>query len=211
MIRRRSRRLQRSVAEGDRLAAVHEAAHAVAAWAQGVRLHSVSVSDSQDYVTRRLHARSEAPHEEQASDLVRRRIAREVRIAWAGMLALKIAKPRANWHTDFHHDEERITKCVARVYQDPKMQWHWSSLLMLETQAILREHWPAVTALADELLNRSRLTGQEARTVILQAMRGVAAKRDSEPVVIGSEVARQRILDVVAGFARKQRTSDPED
>jgi hypothetical protein len=150
--------------------AIHEAGHAFVAWRLDVRLHRVTVKPDGDYLGSVRHGRTHNADEWYgADDRAQGRIAREVRIAYAGALAVKRAFPGSRWRVGAEGDFGRAADIISHFYEVERAQYLWSSLLMLETEALLNWAWFAVEALAAALVARQTLTGREAREVIQQA------------------------------------------
>jgi hypothetical protein len=96
---------------------------------------------------------------------------------------VKRAYPRSRWRSGAAFDLAVIDDIVLHVYSDQNMQWHCAAVLYLETVALLAWRWLNVEALAERLLRRETLMGNESEQVIRDAVRariGWTLTRDAE-------------------------------
>jgi len=151
--------------------AIHEAGHVVAAWRLGCRLHQATIKPDAHYVGRVSHARALRRSTWGSNDdRAQLRIGREIKIAYAGALAVKRAFPGSRWRLGADNDYKEAADLVLHVYMDPRMQWHWCKLMELETEALLNKNWFAVKRLAKELLRRRTMNGAEIRRMLNAAV-----------------------------------------
>lgn len=153
-----------------RRTAIHEAGHAFAAWRLGCRLHRATIKPGGDYIG--LVQRAPALNADQwyaNDDRAQLRIGREIKVSFAGALAVKVAFPGSRYRRGADSDFAKVADNVSHVYTDGRKQYLWTRLLWLDTEDMLRQEWFAVEAIAAALLARTTLTGRQVRDVIVQA------------------------------------------
>ena len=154
---RKERRLQ--------LIAYHEAGHAVAAVFLHQRIRDVTIRESRNYSGRcRLANKRRRDSTDEAFAAIK--------IRYAGELALKRLAPRSSrqWHVSsgpFGGDRDRdVIIDLALTQTDVAgvpllLKW-----LEHETENLVDARWEKICAVAEALLNRKTLSGDEVREII---------------------------------------------
>lgn len=153
-----------------RRTAIHEAGHAVVAWAVGSRIHGATITPGEDHLGQVRHM----PKVKDATlhgdvDRAQIRLGHQIKIAYAGALAVKRAYPHSRWRAGADNDFHNAAGDVLRVYEDAPRQIAWTRLLTLDTEALLERNWHAVEAVADVLVKRKTMSGAEVKAVIVAA------------------------------------------
>lgn len=163
------------------LTAVHEGGHCVAAWYVGARVHEVCLLDYDRGTCSRSHAGLNylAHH-----NIDKEEVRDGVLIVLAGIgamtrKALELGTLHAVWDTESAQSD--LTYCMSRLYLiDPTC-----GLLNLTFDQFYMQYgqpartfpywpglWPTIEAVANALLQKRRLSGQEAVAVILDNWQG---------------------------------------
>jgi len=161
-----STRTRRVAADRERRAtAYHEAGHAVVAWAEGIRLRSVSIIPTDDTDGRVEHVNQlwGSTIDSNRSDANRLKAERHVRVSLAGQLAQRKFDRRTvrKWHAQ--RDHESAVNVLGHLVQSNRELEAWLDLLSIQTEQLLKLHWQMVRGLAQELMKRNRMGGKELR------------------------------------------------
>jgi ATP-dependent Zn protease len=164
----------------DLATAYHEAGHAVASLALGIRVRSASIVPNREsaidgYVRSQKIGRNTARNIEWADRFTRSRLQAEKRVmVWmAGELAQRRFNPRSvrSYHASM--DREEIVDMLMR-YARPRLSEaidvtsHYK-LLKEWTAELLDENWILVEAVANALVKRRTLSGSEMRNIVFVA------------------------------------------
>ena len=167
--------MQAEEVDEDRIAAFHEAGHAVAAWAQGVGMEYATIGHK-DGATGRIALEQEPGLLGSNSGMERL-----IRISLAG----PIAQQRACGGTGIDQEKAGADMIIVRalflVISGGKIDSfpQFIARLTAETEALIGQpmNWARMLAVADALVERRMLTGQELAEVI----KAVAAGIDPPP------------------------------
>ena len=148
--------------------AYHEAGHAVAAFSYNKRLHKVGIKADHDagllgYMKRTWGSGEAITHGD--GDRHLRLVTESVTILLAGVVAEREHAPaRHNW-AGGASDRHEATVLAGRIVGDeelgPYMKW-----LMVRTRQLVKSRWPAIEAMARELLVREEMSGAAATALI---------------------------------------------
>lgn len=152
--------------------AYHEAAHAVAAFSYHKRLHKVSIKSDHDagllgYVKSPSGIGEAMTHGDAGRYL--RLITEQVAILLAGVVAER--EHALGWHAwaGAASDRSNALGLALRILSHDEapayMKW-----LMVRTQNLVKWRWPAIEAMAQELLLRDEMSGAEATALIRQTL-----------------------------------------
>jgi len=153
-----------------RVAAFHEAGHAVVAFKERVAIRSITIAASRDYAGRLIRAK---PYQGIQLDIddtprSRNRIKAVVRVLLAGFMAQKMKDP--NSYRSHHDTIDRQTAAdLIRRIAGPKTPDVSLKALGLDVSDTLTEQWYQVEALAQELMKQGTLCEKEVRKVIMDA------------------------------------------
>lgn len=162
--------------------AYHEAGHAIVAWGVGARLHRATIDPGADYLGKVMHARTLKAGTWYANDdRAQLLIAREIKICFAGALAVKRAFPGSCWRSGAEGDYHHAADLILHVYMDQRDQFLWSSLLARATERLLERYWYAVEAVAAALSTRRTLSGPQIKCIIIDAGNASFGMRSGEP------------------------------
>ena len=103
------------------------------------------------------------------ADRYLRRVTENITIMFAGVIAEREhTKGRHNWvgaASDMHNATDLALRIVSDEELRPYMNW-----VRARTRHLITRHWPAIEALAQELLMREEMNGAEATEVIRLAL-----------------------------------------
>ena len=170
---RSSGKRQAKTARQRRVAAYHEAGHVVADVCQGLHVVGVTIVPNS---TSLAHVSTPGilGYNTQGDKTVRRSLGRAQIVAlYAGAAAVRVHDPDEPWVGREKDDKEAFE--LSRKYNvlPRNMAYvgdasHWEYLGKLERKAekLVRSNWLAVEALAQALLERNTLTGEEATEIV---------------------------------------------
>ncbi len=187
--------MQAALCDDARIIAYHEGGHAVVAHALGGQIASVTIVPTAERLGC-VWARTPTP--EMITSTVDEDIATTVDFcarAHALLLMRKSRAPGAALIVDAIDRgiilmagpmaEQKLTgafdACVARsdlaeaeayagaIAISPEAAWQYLCLFRVEARALVNQHWHAVTAVADALIDRQILTGEEVDSIIATA------------------------------------------
>ena len=92
-------------------------------------------------------------------------IERQLKIILAGTVAEAMLSGREDWD-ETSGDLDAAVRLAMRLVDDCEDVLPFLSGIRGEVEGDLRAHWPAVEALADELMRRKTLTGTEVRRLL---------------------------------------------
>lgn len=149
-----------------RLTAYHEAGHAVMAQLCGQHVTEVEIIGDEEHAgtvqSRRL---SEEQPSECDPSIPTAPIERRLLCVAAGMVAEAVAGGKSSWDESSEELDE-VVRLAMRVVGDCERVIPFLEVVREHTEDILRQDWPAVEALADELMERRRMTGEEVRRLL---------------------------------------------
>jgi len=158
---------QRQVKSALAATAYHEAGHFVLAWAQGIAVHRIEITVRTGLVVTEpisLEALEEPDRRDQ-----------RIRVCLAGGIAQRRFNPRSLRRCHIRQDNENAFDFAC---SEDNVQARLDRL-EAETEAIVKQLWPLIEALAGELIVRRRMTGDEAVQFIdLTATEKMIAYRD---------------------------------
>lgn len=152
--------------------AYHEAAHAVAAFSYNKRLHKVSIKSDHDagllgYVKSPSGIGEAMTHGDAGRHL--RLLTEQVTILLAGVVAERVQAPGRRPGAAAASDRGDALNLALRILSDDEapayMQW-----LMVRTRNLVKWRWPAIEAIAHELLLREEMSGAEATALIRRTL-----------------------------------------
>ena len=158
-----------------RATAYHEAGHAVAAWHQRIRINSLSIAEddiSKGRLSHEYHFTGIRPDLDM-SPRAQRRIENMAMVCFAGPHAQRKAFPRSwrNHHgrSDFH----QATDLLSYVDPDPETLEIYVKLVDARAQKFVAgpSVWMLIDRLANDLLERRKMTGREVRESIRRGSR----------------------------------------
>jgi hypothetical protein len=152
----------------------HEAGHAVVAMLQGMQVRSISVERTNDSGGETDLQEIGMPIEElgQIVEDGRRPTACEiiileqhVRMSLAGEIAQFHFAPKSvhDFHASF---DMKFLEFLNRIAGSEREVNAWTELLRIQTELLINRHWKMIEAIATALLDRERLTGDEALEVL---------------------------------------------
>ena len=155
-----------------RAIAYHEAGHAVAAYVHHVAIHRAAIIPSADFAGHVSHANPlrGRPIDAMTTPRDRRHMERLVIVALAGDAAQRRHAPRSvrSWHAD--QDRRNAADLVSYFVGSEAQQAAYLAYLWAVTDDLVDLHWPAVEAVAAELLERRDLSGKRVRGIIATAL-----------------------------------------
>ena len=150
--------------------AYHEAAHAVVAWREGIKVTAVSIEPDETSNGRVSHRNPLAgiQLESDGSTRARLRVESLIRVLFAGAVAQKKFNPRGFQTHHIREDSERTADLILRIVGSAGEASAYLKLLYIRTEnALALPHvWEAVERLAAQLLDHRNLTGRKAREII---------------------------------------------
>ncbi len=160
--------------------AYHEAGHAAAAWRLGIEFSEVTIVPAEDalgYVRRsgvvfrkQVRETLELGGSDRSRAWAQFRAERYAVYCFAGFAAQKRFDPRSARNSHARSDREAALEGLRFLYPPDEIRLHWR-ILKMRAEAFVRGHgvWDAVTALAEALIARKTLSGEEAREIMLHA------------------------------------------
>ncbi len=155
-----------------RATAYHEAGHAIAAWRLRLKVHSGTIVPAPDYSGQVKH---ESPLRRtrldiDGSDRARMRAESAIIVSLAGPAAQKRFNPRS-WRS--HHGEydfKLVTDLALRLNGDGKTATAYCTWLSIVADNLVSANWQWVEIIAQALLARGTLSGDEVRNLIMADM-----------------------------------------
>jgi len=149
-----------------RLTAYHEAGHAVMAQLCGQRITEVEIIGDSEHSG---SVRSLRIHEEQGPDvdpgIPTAPTERLLLCLVAGMVAEARVSGRRSWDEGCE-DLDAAVRLAMQVVGDCERVLPFLEIARDHTEGLLKNHWPAVEALASSLIERRRMTGEEVRRLL---------------------------------------------
>lgn len=149
--------------------AVHEAGHALAAWAQGLDVESVGLSFDEDTQGRTLIIPRARLTDSDGVDALWdscRSVEKRIRIAFAGPIAegrfdgatlnIKAAK----------NDFERGVLLLRELADTPTEREAIGDFLHSQTEKMVRRHWKKINQLATEIVARREICSEQIETIL---------------------------------------------
>ncbi len=150
--------------------AYHEAGHAVVGWHEGLRLDRVTIIPGKEYAGlvewEGLFKSREDPDLEMTPAMCER-MARHARVNLAGIIAQRRYNARSYREHDDFSDRTTVTHLAHSLGGNEEITNAYMRLWDAQTRAVLDLHWSRVEALAEALLEKRELTGDEAVRVML--------------------------------------------
>ncbi len=172
--------------------AYHEAGHAVAAWALGLRTVYATILSTVDMEG---HVRGERTDR---SDLVGV-------VAFAGPAAQRRSHPRSNIGHSSSMDRDTVTLAAADLFSALHHRTSYIRRADRDARWLVERHWLAVDAVARELAARGALSGFAIEGLIREAEEEWAAVSRSRPGVSPFRYAQER-YKAVHGLAKLRRS-----
>ncbi len=167
--------MQAHETDEDRIAAFHEAGHAVAAWAQGVGMDYATIGH-EDGATGRIALEQEPGLLGSTAGMERM-----IRIALAGPIAQQRACGNAGIDQERAAADMIIVRALFLVVSGGKIDSfpQFAARLTAETESLICQpmNWARTLAVADALAERRMLTGQE----LVEVIKAVPAGIDPPP------------------------------
>lgn len=150
----------------ERLTAFHEAGHALAAELFGEQTTRVEIVGDIDHSGSTETLRFPAgPDEVETPRETRESIESRLRCVLAGVVTEAMISGREGWD-DASEDLEMAVRIAMKLVDDCEDVLPLLERTRLELERVLRERWPAVERLADELMHRKSLSGSEVRRIL---------------------------------------------
>lgn len=154
-----------------RSTAYHEAGHAVIAYHQRLKVYSATIRPDDDSSGR---VRSQFPSLEGVhldyDDIpprIRDRMERNARMSLAGGIAQRQFNPRSLRHYHGHSDRHSAVNLISYLTGSNKELVAWINLLRVQTEGLVKKHWPEIEAVANALIEYETLTGRQIRTILV--------------------------------------------
>ncbi len=152
--------------------AYHEAGHAVAAWRHRMKLRSATIIPASDYsgVVEHQNPLRGIRLDYDGSDRARMRAESAIIISLAGPAAQKRFNPRS-WRS-YHgaSDFELVTDLALRLNGDGNTATAYCTWLSLVADNLVSGSWRFIEMIAQALLVRGALSGDEVRNLIMADM-----------------------------------------
>lgn len=142
--------------------AIHEAGHAVAAYALHVRIKYVTIAPEGD-------AHVEFGRHGTFDDSLRGtdRAERHIMVRFAGQIAERKHAPRSKWRRGGWVDRAAALELFSRIdHPDPKVRDLHMKLLWRKTEWLVEFRWKDIQAVADALLKHKKLDATQLAAVI---------------------------------------------
>jgi ATP-dependent Zn protease len=148
------------------LTAFHEAGHAVMAELCGQHVTEVEIVGDDEHAgsVRSLRFTEERPSEHDPA-IPTAPDERRLLCTAAGMVAEALVSGRDGWD-ERCEDLDAAVRLAMRVVDDCENVVPFLEIVREHTEELLRRNWPAVEALADALIERRRMTGEEVRRLL---------------------------------------------
>lgn len=164
----------------DQLTAIHEAGHAVIAWALGVRLLDATIAHGHSEVRHLpFHLSLDADNSFSTDfDEARKKalVALGGRVAEKALLELNGQEPTSYFD---EWDMAEVTDLAERLFSDDHLSASdWISAREREADGIIVQHYDRVEALALALLKAISLTGDEIRAILGDRASNVTSLED---------------------------------
>ena len=164
--------MKRGLRLSTRATAYHEAGHAIAAHVLGRQIKRMTIvpNKSENYAGCVFFGKQPSVKgiDTDPSPKIRRAAEQRILVSLAGLCAQRLFNPRTCRSFHGHEDFKVILLYVGHLMREnetePFLKW-----MEVRTENILRDNWKAVEVLADELIRRRELTGQEAHQIIRDA------------------------------------------
>ena len=156
--------------------AFHESGHAVSACMLGVRFRSVSIRPNRETRTlggvllQKFPKWAVRDTEEYNQDRARVWFEKVAQICLAGQIAEAKHAGRRPAHYSHQSDRDQVFDMAMEICGTEEESSAWMELIFIRARNQLGNFWPAVEALAEELLKRDTIPGPEAQQIILDAM-----------------------------------------
>jgi ATP-dependent Zn protease len=148
------------------LTAYHEAGHAVMAQLCGQRITEVEIVGDDDHLgTVRSLRFPEDPSPEADPHLPTAPVERRLLCTAAGMVAEAMVSGRRDWD-ESSEDLDAAVRLAMKVVDDCDRVIPFLELVRDHTEELLRRNWPAVSTLAEALMEHRRLTGEQVRRLL---------------------------------------------
>jgi hypothetical protein len=156
--------------------AFHESGHAASAFLLGVQFRFVSIRPDQERGTvgglmLRKRPKWAWPDTEEYNDVrARTWFEKMAQISLAGQVAESKHAGRRPAHYSHATDNDHAREMAMEIYGSDEECDVWMELILIRARNQLDNFWPAVEALAEELLKRGTIAVPEVRQIILNAM-----------------------------------------
>ena len=156
-----------AITDPRRLTAYHEAGHAVMAQLCGRRLTEVEIVGDEDHSGSVQSLRFADEHGSVHDPaLPTAPIERRLLCTAAGMVAENLATGRQEWDESCE-DLDAAVHLAMKVVGDCERVVPYLEIVREHTEELLRGQWRAVEALADALVERRRMSGEEVRRLLV--------------------------------------------
>ena len=152
--------------------AYHEAGHAVMNWKLGIHNKTVTIIPDSKFIGLCVSARSLVRFkngELNTSDRVMPNIEKKVMVLLAGPIAQRIHRKSSFRKDHAGSDWETAEKVALSVNGVGDIATAWLKWLELRTRASVERRWPCITAVADALMEKQTLSGEEVNAICLKA------------------------------------------
>ena len=151
---------------GPLLTAYHEAGHAVMAQLCGQQITEVEIIGDDDHAgsVRSLRFLEEEPSEHDPA-IPTAPVERRLLCIVAGMVAESLAGGRTDWDEGFE-DLDTAVRLAMQVVGDCERVLPYLEVAREHAERLLRANWVAVERLADVLVDKRRLSGEEVRKLL---------------------------------------------
>ena len=156
----------------DALVAHHEAGHAVLAIVFGRRVQRVTIEPGEGHegFSKSTLGFGHAVGWD-TSPRMRRRVEEQIRILLAGGIAQRRMAPRSSKWAE-SDDRHRAVDLVLRLASPGREAGTYMKLLRIQTEQAVEREWPTICAVAEALIARRTLTGDDVKELRYRAMDG---------------------------------------
>ncbi len=117
---------------------------------------------------------------------------REILVNLAGPYAHRRCAPRSDWRQTRHHhhfggttDFSHVSDFVNRLYgDDPKVIRPYLRFVEARAEQLVEQHWPEIEHVAARLLERRKITGQELKEAMHDALMARAKRARAAAVAL---------------------------